>query len=240
VAQQVTWAEQAGLDVILDLHWSDQGNLAISPAAAQQCMADVNSVTFWTQVATQFMNDGHVSFELYNEPHDVAWSVWLNGGMSESAGVSSCGANFMVVGMQTLYNTVRATGAKNLVIIGGLQYAYDLSGVANTPVSGYNIVYATHPYNQPNKQPANWPAGFGYLTTMYPVMATEFGDVTSCSGSYNTSLISYAGMNNMSWSAWAWFDVTSGNPCSFPALISDWAGTPTTCGAVVQTALEAF
>ena len=35
--------------------------------------------------------------------------------------------------MQQLYDTVRATGAQNLVIIGGLNWAYDLSGVPAQP-----------------------------------------------------------------------------------------------------------
>ena len=32
------------------------------------------------------------------------------------------------------------------MIIGGLNYAFDLSGVPSNRISGYNILYATHPY----------------------------------------------------------------------------------------------
>ncbi|MGA7121508.1 MAG: cellulase family glycosylhydrolase, partial [Polyangiaceae bacterium] len=76
VDQQVQWAETATpkpMDVILDLHWSDEGdfgNEAQCKGAAsgcQQVMADEHSVLFWQQVATKYKNDPHVLFELYNE-----------------------------------------------------------------------------------------------------------------------------------------------------------------------------
>jgi hypothetical protein len=227
VDQQVRWAEQAGLDVILDLHWSDKGDPANMPA--QQRMADSRSVLFWEAVAATYKGDGRVLFELYNEPHDIPWSVWLGGGPS--------GDGFAVSGMQQLYDAVRASGADNLVIIGGLEYAYDLSGVSQYPVNGYNIVYATHPYNQPQKQPAQWDYSFGSLSAMYPVMATEFGDSSpSCSTEYYSQLIAYADAHNMSWSGWAWYP----SGCQFPSLIADWNGTPTAAGQVEMNALKSY
>lgn len=229
VDQQIQWAEMAGMDVILDLHWSDKGNLALKPSA-QQRMADANSVTFWAQVAARYKGDGRVMFELYNEPHDVSWDVWLNGGPS--------GDGFMVAGMQQLYDTVRNTAqAENLVFIGGLQFAYDLSGVPTHRVQGHNIVWATHPYNQTGKQPSNWDAGFGFVASSDPVMATEYGDLMSCSTSYYSQFITYADAHKISWSGWAWY--VSG--CSFPSLITDWpTGTPSAAGQIEKTALLSY
>jgi hypothetical protein len=226
VDTQVQWAEAAGLDVILDLHWSDKGDYTETPA--QQRMADAHSQTFWTQLAARYRSDRHVLYELYNEPHDVSWDVWLNGGPS--------GDGFAVVGMQALYEAVRGTGAENLVVIGGLQFAYDLSGVPSYRVQGHGIVWATHPYNQTGKQPSNWGTGFGALAATDPVMATEFGDTKSCAGDYDSSLIAFADAHHISWSAWAWY--VSG--CAFPSIISDWSGTPNAAGTVIQTALAAY
>jgi hypothetical protein len=42
---------------------------------------------------------------------------------------------------------VRSTGANNTVVIGGLNFAYELDNVAKTPVVGFNIMYNTHPYD---------------------------------------------------------------------------------------------
>jgi hypothetical protein len=132
---------------------------------------------------------------------------------------------------------VRATGAENLVIVGGLQFAYDLSGVRQYPVNGHNLLYATHPYNQPpNKQPSQWDFAFGYLTANYPVIATEFGDIMSCATNYYSAVISYADMHNMSWTGWAWYAGT----CQFPSLVTDWSGTPSAAGMVEKSALMAY
>jgi hypothetical protein len=226
VDQAVQWAEAAGIDVILDLHWSDRGDLTIMKSG-QQTMADTNSKEFWKEVASTYKNDGHVLFELYNEPHDVAWSVWLNGGPS---------GGFTVVGMQELYNTVRATGANNVVIAGGLDYAYNLAGVASGSIQGFNIMYATHPYNQPGKEPSGWEGAFGYLETndVAPVIATEFGDGSPmCTGAWDEQLIAFADAHQMSWTAWAWYP----GGCSFPSLISDWTPTLTVQGQAVHDAL---
>jgi endoglucanase len=224
IDQVIEWSEAAGMDVILDLHWSDRGNLSQVPA--QQRMADENSRTFWADVADRYKDDGRVLFELYNEPHDVAWFVWLNGGDS--------GDGFTVVGMQDLYDTVRDAGADNLVLIGGLNYAYDLSGVPNHRVEGYNIVYTAHPYNFPDKQPGDWTDDWGFMAETDPIFVTEFGSF-DCNPSYPQQLIEYAEQRGLSWSAWAWFP----GGCGFPALIENWSGTPSAIGQVVKTALEA-
>jgi aryl-phospho-beta-D-glucosidase BglC (GH1 family) len=249
VDQAVKEAEAVGLDVILDLHWSDRGDLTVPQAggtfpnsmkyvpsdtagySVQQPMADANSVTFWSQVADKYKGDGHVIFELYNEPNGISWDVWLNGGTT---------GGFQAAGMQQLYDAVRATGAENLVIAGGVNWAFDLSGVASHPIVGHNIMYASHPYKNNDSQ-AQWPTAFGYLAAqnIAPVIITEFGDNRSntCTGDWDQALITYAAGANLqiSWTAWAWFP---GDPCQFPALITDFGRYDTTAqGAVVRAAL---
>jgi endoglucanase len=226
----VAWAEEAGMDVMLDLHWSDQGTLgSCNPSGnCQQNMADVNSITFWSEVAARYMNDGRILFELYNEPHDVTWSVWKSGGM---------GGGFMVAGMQQLYKAVRDTGANNLVVIGGLDFAYDLSGVPGNRIDGYNILYATHPYNNSaEKNPKGWDSHFGFLTATDPVLVTEFGDSSTCDPTYTQELIAYADKFHAGWTAWAWYV----GGCGFPSIIGDWSGTPTMTGAAVKAALQGY
>jgi len=235
VDQVVQWAHAAGMDVILDLHWSDRGDYGT--AAAQQPMADVHSIEFWKEVATRYKGDGRVFFELYNEPHDVPADLWLSGGMNESPA-------YQVAGMQQLHDAVRGVGAENLVIIGGLDYAFDLSIVASYPVQGHNIVYATHPYNNaPDRQPGDWNSGWGYLTATAPVVVTEFGDGTgTCSPVWDQTLIPYADSHNAGWTSWAWFvgGSTPTDLCKFPSLISDWSYDTTNEGAVVKAALLGY
>jgi hypothetical protein len=223
IERNVRWAEQAGLDVILDLHWSDRGDPRRTPA--QERMADARSVEMWKQVATRYRDDGRVLFELYNEPRDIGWDVWQNGGPTPDG--------YVAAGMQQLVDAVRSTGAQNLVLVGGLDWAFDLSGVPTHRIRGENVVYVTHPYDKPNKRPGNWDAAFGFLAASAPVVATEFGD-TTCSGTaYYSSLIAYAEAKGIGWTGWAWYP----GGCNFPSLIADWSGTPTPSGQVVKAAL---
>jgi endoglucanase len=234
----ITWADQAGLDVILDLHWSDAGVLGgCAPnngMGCQQLMPDANSLSFWSQVAARYAGDGRVMFELYNEPHDVSWDVWRNGG--------DTGAGWQAVGMQQLYDTVRGTGAQNLVLIGGLDWAYDLSGVPANRITGYNIVYTTHPYTDANnssvRPPSDWSRAFGFLTATDPVVATEFGVLNdnACTTDYDQQLIQYTDAHFAGFTAWAWYP----GGCTFPAVIDDWQGTPSPTGTIVKAALLGY
>jgi endoglucanase len=222
---QIQWAHKYGMDVILDLHWSE----GPGGEPKQQRMADASSRTFWQSVAERYKNDGGVLFELYNEPHDVSWDVWKNGGNS--------GDGFTVVGMQQLYQTVRDTGATNLVIIGGLDHAYDLKGIRTHRITGNNIVYATHPYDFSNKQPGNWEADWGFLAATDPVMVTEFGRTSGdCGTGYYSSLLDYADQKRVHWVAWAWY--VSG--CAFPSLITNYDGTPSQAGSIVRQRMQSY
>jgi len=221
IDQQVTWIKGLGLGVIIDLHWSNQG--VNSNSCGQQTMLDSNSLTFWKEVATKYLNDPLVIFELYNEPHDVSWSVWKNGG---DAG------GYNTPGMLAAYNAVRATGANNVVIINGLNYAFDLTGIPANAISGSNIVYGTHPYDYSGKQVSDYDSAFGNLASTYPLIATEFGEY-NCNPTYISNFIDYANRKSMSWTAWAWYV----NGCGFPSLIADWSGTPTADGQKVKSSL---
>lgn len=247
VDDAVTWAEAAGLDVILDLHWSDAGDLTVTSTdhampgySNQQTMADLNSIEFWREVADRYKGDGHVLFELYNEPHGIGWDVWLNGGRA---------GGFVVAGMQQLYDAVRGAGANNVVIAGGLSYAYDLSGVGSRAyhIIGFNIMYATHPYLTSGDVATGWEDSFGHLQTDddAPVIATEFGDgrTPQCTEDWDREVIAFIDKHRASWTAWAWYPgVSTQDPegCLFPALIKDWVATPTVQGRVVRAALEAY
>ena len=116
--------------VIIDLHWSNGG--AWGKDIGQHNMPDLNSIFFWKDAAAHFANNPAVLFDLYNEPHDVSWDIWKSGGMvTESDKKRGTEKTYRTPGLQKLLDTVRATGAKNIVVAGGLDWAYDLSGVMN-------------------------------------------------------------------------------------------------------------
>lgn len=236
VDDAVAGANAHGMYAILDLHWSDVGGSAPCDTgclSGQQPMPDYDSVSFWRQVAARYANRPGVIFDVYNEPHGVSWSCWLGGGCSvwsSTAGqLLGTPVLYRAVGMQQLYDAVRATGAQNLVLVSGLDWAYDLSGVgAGYALEGFNVAYDTHIYFPWHRDVSDWNAHFGYLTRSYPVTATEFGSL-DCSTTYTRPLLRYlyAPMGNpndrISWTAWSWNDPGS---CNQPSVLADWSGTP--------------
>ncbi|MDB4948220.1 MAG: Endoglucanase precursor [Gemmatimonadetes bacterium] len=230
-------AEEAGLNVILDLHFSDQGDPNRS-AYTLEPLPDVNhAIPFWREVATAYRNDPRVLFEMYNEPHDVSWAMWRDGGV-----VHDTSGTYQGAGYQQLYDAIRSVGADNIVIANGLNWGFDLSGVATHRLSGYNVMYGTHVYDWPEKQPAAWDAGFGNLAATAPVMIGEFGTM-NCGVAYYNAVMSYADQKKLHMVAWAWYAPPADRQdlvCTFAALISDWNGTPTPVGAAVKAHYAAY
>src|SRR5262249_20830799 len=115
VTQVVDLCAAHGCYVILDLHWSDAGEWG--QHIGQHVMPDRNSLAFWEDFAPVFKDHPAVIYDLYNEPHDVTWDVWLKGGhVTERERRGGPQRTFEAVGHQALLDAVRATGAKNVVV----------------------------------------------------------------------------------------------------------------------------
>jgi aryl-phospho-beta-D-glucosidase BglC (GH1 family) len=191
-----------GVYIIIDLHHY------IAPTK--------DSLKFWKEVARIYKNNPAVWFGLLNEPHNVSWDVWLHGG--KAVDVRSKPPKkpkfepFKTPGIQKLYDTVRRAGAKdNIIVIGGLKYAYDLSAVIKDhAVDGYNIVYDTHVYDFKH----DWDKHFGKPSESIPVLVGEFGpevpkreeicknEKNGTQEEYVHKLIQYMNERELSWTAW--------------------------------------
>jgi len=217
-----------GQIVILDLHWNNGGT---NQSTGQQMMPDLDHApAFWTSVANTFKSNSSVIFDLYNEPHDVSWSCWLNGSTAPQSGACS-GVGFAVAGMQTLVNTVRATGATNVLMLGGLAWSNDLSQwLANKPSDPLNnLAASTHIYNfNACSNTSCWDSQIAPVIAQVPVLAGEIGENDCASGFINT-LTNWFDQHSTGYMAWTW---TATNNCGgTPSLISDYSGTPTNYGA---------
>jgi hypothetical protein len=234
-----------GMVALVDLHTN--AATACGPTV-QQTLPDAGSVTFWQTVASRYKNNPLVAFDLYNEPHDVSDSVWRDGGTTTTNGVT-----YTTPGMQRLYSTVRGTGATNLVMASGTNWASDFPASAPL-VQTTNLVYAVHAYTCPNGTPSMGavcnpgPAGiydpsgiFGHFSTIattMPVMVTEFGWPDRNDGVYMTNVAAYVQQHGWAgWSAWA-FDGTTFNAFD---LVKDLgpANEPTVTGMAVIAGLTA-
>lgn len=149
------WAGEEGLYVILDWHVIGDVATGAAPSQPELLGADLDETrSFWTAVARHFADAPHVLFELVNEPQGIAPDDWR-----EVA--------------DQLTDLVREQGASQPVIVGGTEYARDLSWLADGGVDDDEVVYATHIY--PIHGRAAWDGWFGDVTDRYPLLLTEWG-----------------------------------------------------------------
>lgn len=193
----VTWANQAHMNVIFNLQ---------SEASTNEIMATTPSIKFWQIVATRYKDNQRVFFDLFNEPRDFYdWNLWQSGGTLN--GVS-------YVGMQQLVDTVRATGAQNLILVQGqgAGESFDYVNFQSHLLSGANIVYAIHPYLSTTQHLTrqNWEQWWGLSVTNLnvPFVVGEWNE-TPGSGCVNNAsatvpvFLNYVQQLNIGLIAWA-------------------------------------
>jgi aryl-phospho-beta-D-glucosidase BglC (GH1 family) len=215
-----------GVYIVLDLHVF---------RAPMQVHAD-----FWKEVAQRYKNRPAVLFELFNEPHDLSWEVWRNGGpVTDKKNADNTLVenkqklkSFQSIGMQKLVDVVREQGAKNIVIAGGLDWSYDLSGILNGYAlddrGGDGIVYSSHVY--PWK--SDWQSKFVTAAEKYPLFLGEVGadtqrmdfvpaDRQEDPATWVPDILGLIQQHKLNWTAWNF------HPKSTPRVILDWNYTPT-------------
>jgi hypothetical protein len=240
VKQIVDMCASKGCYIILDLHWSDTNEWGQN--IGQHSMPDRNSLIFWKDCAAVYANHPAVLFDLYNEPHDITWDVWLNGGMIKDRpsipGVLP--KNFEAVGMQEMLHTIRSTGAKNVIIAGGIDWAYDFNGILEDrqlkDPTGSGVIYANHAYDHFGETIPTWIANMKRAAAVFPIIISEFG----ASGGPNRRNTGWwqspsnatgddwllhlmRGIEDNKWSFVAWDLHTAAGP----TLIADWNYMPT-------------
>jgi hypothetical protein len=197
IVSYVNLLNQNGLVAIVDLHWNAPGT---AQATGQLQMPDADHApAFWTSVADTFKSNSSVVLDLYNEPHDISWACWKNGG-------SSCsGVSFSVAGMQTLVTTVRNTGATNVVMLGGLAFSNDLSqwlaNAPNDPLNNEAAAWHVYNFNACNNTGC-YDSQVGPVIQRVPVVAGEIGENDCAHGSIDT-LMTWLDAHGGSYLGWA-------------------------------------
>jgi endoglucanase len=211
------------------------------PTSAQQQnpMADAsNSIAFWTSLASVYKSSPNVIFDLFNEPHidafegvtggadATAWSVWRNGGIGtvffpgtipaagqNGGAVATVTQNWQSAGMQQLLNAVRATGATNVCMAAGVEYALNMSmWLKYKPADPLNqLVASWHGYPNPNNNTepqisTSFADIEAILAAGYPVVMGETGDYVAslAAATWFPVVLPWAKANGVGAIAWTW------------------------------------
>lgn len=209
-------------------------------------------VEFWKDCAAHYKNHPAVLFDLFNEPHGISWEVWRDGGWvgrqgkhDESAFLTAeekrKNQGFESVGMQALVDAVRSTGAKNVVIAGGLFWANDLTGIESeaiekgekksyrlTDTTGNGIMYAWHTYH--------WHKGWGRIPPVaakHPIFLGEVGasplgvmnfipdNEQEDPYTFSPDMLGFIQKLRINWTGWCF------HPKAAPVMIKSWDYDPT-------------
>ncbi len=243
VDQAVNAAAARGAYLVLDLHRFG------APTE--------DHVAFWKDAARRYKKHPAVLFELFNEAHSISWQTWRDGGPLKDPNQKTSDVNAQenkeevnaarTPGMQALVDAIRSTGARNLLIAGGLDWGYDLSGVAGDFAlkdrsDGQGIVYSSHIY--PWKK--DWQSKVLAAAEKYPIFVGEVGCPPDWKGfefippsarqdlpSWPPDMLGLIQKHKLNWTGFSF------HPKCGPMVILDWQYTPTPYwGVYVKEALS--
>jgi len=212
--------------MILDMHWNNMNEWGKN--IGQHFMPDLNTELFWKDAALRYKNHPTVLFNPYNEPHSVCWDIWKNGGI-----VIEGEKTYYTPGIQKIVDTIRNTGAKNIVVIGGLDWGFTLEEICDgyeiDDRGGSGIIYDTHIYPW---KPLDWDKYTGAVAAKYPILVGEFGHygdhVTPREGKqalptdeWMKRIINWIDKNQFHFTAWDF------HPTAGPCLIKNFDNEPT-------------
>jgi len=155
---------------------NDAGLIAVIANFEDAGLPVSSTVAFWNAWASYFKNTPLVIFDIFNEPSTTNvpghvngqrlpsdWRFWLNGGNT-------------FVGMQALVDTIRSTGANQVIAASAFHDNLDFQGF--TPdffIRDPNIVYEVHPFFDHALTDQDRDRNFGLLTNSIPIYAGAWG-----------------------------------------------------------------
>jgi endoglucanase len=245
VENYVSDLTNAGLYVILDLHWTAPGTYV---ADGQRAMPDDHSAAFWTSVASTFASNSAIVFDAFNEPYSpalvnaptrpVSWDCWKSGGCyvpdaNDSVQNPDDALIYSAVGMQAMVDAIRSTGARQPILLGGLSYANDLSGwLSHEPTDPLGQLAASfHNYQgETCSTQACWDSQVAPVAARVPVVTGEFDQDVCAPSTFDADYMSWADQHGIGYLAWGWWVLSpheiADDGCSAYYLITDPAGTP--------------
>jgi hypothetical protein len=223
---------------------------------------------FWRSLASDLRADHGVLFDPvtevamadWNDPHPSPageWNCWLHGCTIDS--VYAGQPRYEAVGLQSLVSTIRSTGARQPIVLGGIDYNADLSRLLSHLPSdpARQLVASAHIYDfvQGKDFRSLFHDQLEPIAKRMPVILGELGERNCDSGtaSYTRSVLSeidaerrkgtLIGVLEWTWNAEGggsgWQCTTGRYGEGGPVLIRSYNGTPTVMGAAFRAWLLA-
>ena len=213
IDQVISWAAALGAYTILDLQWLDAetvyGHVRDRDGEARDNHVapapNPESILLWRTLAERYRDEPAVLFDILNEPHDrleddacPLYEIDPKGRVIET-NHDGVGAREWVRWAERLVAEIRALRPEGIVIVGGVDWAFDLRGVR---IDAPNIVYSTHIYA--NRKPSDWHKGMGGSGEV-PVFVGEWGG-TEEDLEFGKKLTGTMRELGVGWTAWSWVD----------------------------------
>jgi aryl-phospho-beta-D-glucosidase BglC (GH1 family) len=235
--QVIGWASELGAYTILDLQWLSAETIYGHTRHPKRGKApnrvaptpDADSIVLWRMLAERYRDEPAVLFDLFNEPHDPIGDDFLPihviGPDGEVAAVdaSFVGPEEWLPWAKRLVAEIREVRPNGLILVGGVDWAFDLRGVR---VEAPDIVYSVHIY--PNRKPRTWWKALGGADEV-PVFVGEWGG-TADDLEFGRKLSARLRRLGLGWTAWSWADypelvvtprAPNFDPTAFGALVRD-------------------
>jgi endoglucanase len=234
----VGYGERLKMLVLLDSHFSTNGRTCGRGGwSTNQKMPDRYALEMVKMLAKRYKNRPHVAIDLHNEPHDISWDVWRNGGIIDG---------YRAVGMQQMLDAVRGQGFTGLVVASGAQWANDMRGIAIQPLArDKDVIYGAHVYpywchakiwnpSQPyvcdgKRYNPTYDSLVQPLVGKRALMITEFSTPRDQDAEMREPIM-WAEGRGLGWIAWDWCYGPAKHYC---LLTADGANTPSVIGRPV-------
>jgi endoglucanase len=164
------------------------------------------ALDFFVEMAILYANNPHVIFEIFNEPMGLTW-----GQIKRYS--------------ETVIRAIRATGAKNLIIVGTPFWSQRVDEAANDPILEDNLAYALHFYAATHRQDLRAKGDYA-LAKGLTLFVTEFG-VCEASGDGRIdereaeAWFAWMDRNAVSWAAWSLHDKAEASSVLRPGTSPD-------------------
>ncbi len=144
---------------------------------------------FFTQMATQYGNNPHVIYEIFNEPDEESW-------------------NDVKAYSVELIKTIRAIDPDNIILIGSPHWDQDVHIAADDPIIGFsNIMYTLHFYAATHHQYLRDRGSYALSKGLPLFISESAGMEATGNGPLNEKewqlWIDWAEANKISWITWS-------------------------------------